>query len=217
MGIFSSGFGRAYEWVRNTGGKRPFPPLILQRGILFIHIPKNAGTSISHALYGREIGHHPIAWYRDRFPHSLAEIPSFALIRDPVSRFVSAFLFLKDGGMNAEDAVFARARLASFRNPLGLAEACLDSGFWDELQAGHHHFKTQRSFVTWRGRTAVDFLLRFEDLPVCLEKLPLPRNRLAGLERRNPTRSATVPGDARKLQELLRKICPEDFALWESL
>jgi len=217
MGIISSGFARAYEWIRSTGGKRPFPPLILQRGILFIHIPKNAGTSISHALYGKEIGHHPVAWYRDRFPHSLAGIPSFALVRDPIRRFVSAFLFLQDGGMNPEDAAFARARLASFRNPLGLAEACLDSGFWNDLQAGHHHFKTQRSFVTWRGRTAVDFLLRFEDLPACLEKLPFPQDWQTGLERRNTTRSATGTSEDRKLREVLRKVCPEDFDLWESL
>jgi hypothetical protein len=217
MGIFSSGFTRAYEWFRNAGGKRAVHPVVRQSGILFIHIPKNAGTSISHALYGREIGHHPIAWYRDRFPHSLAGIPSFALIRDPVSRFVSAFLFLKDGGMNREDAAFAREKLAAFGDPLALAEACTQPDVWRNLQARHHHFKTQCSFVVWRGRTAVDFLLRFEDLPACLEKLPLPKNQLAGLERRNPTRSFTVPDDARKLRELLRKICPEDFALWESL
>jgi hypothetical protein len=217
MGIFSSGFTRAYEWFRNAGGKRAFPSMIRQRGILFIHIPKNAGTSISHALYGREIGHHPVAWYRDRFPHSLAGIPSFALIRDPVSRFVSAFVFLKDGGMNQEDAAFARKTLAPFNNPIPLAEACVDPKFWNELQAGHHHFKTQSSFVVWRGRRAVDFLLRFEDLPSCLEKLPGPRRWLTTLERRNTTRSASGQPEDRRLRELLRRVCPEDFTLWESL
>lgn len=217
MPFLTKAFARPFEWLRNAGGKRVIPPVVLQRGILFIHIPKNAGTSVSHALYGKEIGHHPVAWYRDRFPHSLAGIPTFALVRNPVSRFVSAFCFLQSGGMNAADATFARKTLAPFSDPICLAEACADPKFWNELQAGHHHFKTQSSFVIWRGHRSVDYLLRFEDLPACLEKLPLPVAELANLERRNPTRSVTVPDDARKLRELLRRICPEDFTLWESL
>lgn len=217
MSPFSSAFARSYEWLRNAGGKRLLPPQIRERGILFIHIPKNAGTSISHALYGKEIGHHPVAWYRERFPYSLAGIPSFAVVRDPVRRFASAFLFLKNGGLNADDAYFAREKLSPFTEPLQLAEACRRPEFWRALQARHHHFKTQSSFVDWRGRRAVDFLLRFEELPACLETLPLAPEWLAGLERRNPTRQAPKPLDDHNLRDLLQKILPEDFALWESL
>jgi hypothetical protein len=217
MSSFSSAFARSYEWLRNSGGKRPCPPQILQRGILFIHIPKNAGTSISHALYGKEIGHHPVAWYRERFPHSLAGIPSFAVVRDPVRRFVSAFLFLKSGGMNADDARFAQEKLSPFADPLQLAEACGQSCFWRDLQISHHHFKPQSSFVIWRGRRAVDFLLRFEDLPVCLERLPLSPAWLTGLERRNRTRRTAKPKDDHSLRVLIEKLYPEDFILWKSL
>ena len=56
MTIFSRAFTLPYEWLRNSGGKRSLPSCIRNRGILFIHIPKNAGTSISHALYGLEVG-----------------------------------------------------------------------------------------------------------------------------------------------------------------
>jgi len=217
MNLLPKAFFGIYEFIRNGAGRRVLPPQVLAQRILFVHIPKNAGTSISHALYGKEIGHHPISWYRERFPHTMTQLPSFAIIRDPVTRFLSAFLFLKNGGMNEDDARFAREKLGPFQDPLQLADACLDPEFWRDLQTRHHHFKSQSSFVIWRGRRAVDFLLRFENLPVCLEQLPLPPAWLTGLERRNPTRHAAKPKHDPNLRILIEKLYPGDFTLWKSL
>jgi len=219
MRLFSKAFPRAYEWLRNMGGRRPFPfPLsFLPGNLLFIHIPKNAGTSISEALYGGDVGHHPVGWYRDRFPHSMRNVTTFAVVRNPVTRFCSAFYFLKKGGMNREDARFAREKLASFPDPLSLAEACLRPGFWRELQAGHHHFKTQSFYVDWQGRRAVDFLFRFEDLPQCLETLPGSSGWLHRLAHRNATPRRVRTPESPRLVEHLKKICPEDFRLWQAL
>ena len=71
--------------------------------------------------------------------------------------------------------------------------------------------------MIWRGRRAVDFLLRFENLPVCLEQLPIPPAWLTGLERRNPTRQPAKPKADHNLRALIEKLYPEDFILWKSL
>ncbi len=70
---------------------------IRQRGVLFIHVPKNAGTSICEGLYGLQTKHSSVAYYA-RVAPDLLDLPSFALVRDPVERFVSAFRYACAGG-----------------------------------------------------------------------------------------------------------------------
>ena len=67
-------------------------------GALFIHVPKNAGMSISNALYGRQIKHATVRYYARVAPDLLATLPSFAILRDPIARFVSAYHFARAGG-----------------------------------------------------------------------------------------------------------------------
>lgn len=66
-------------------------------GVIFVHIPKAAGTSISHALYGRSIAH-PRALDIERWATpELRSLPSFAVSRNPWDRLVSAYRFAKRG------------------------------------------------------------------------------------------------------------------------
>lgn len=75
-------------------------------GVIFIHIPKNAGSSINEALYGQFMGHIPAGLIRRLSPQSYAELPSFALLRDPVARCRSAYEFAK-AGLGTGDGVIA--------------------------------------------------------------------------------------------------------------
>ena len=65
---------------------------------LFIHIPRCAGTRINMVLYGRFIGHRTALWYKIADPRLFERKYKFAVVRDPVDRFVSAFFFLQAGG-----------------------------------------------------------------------------------------------------------------------
>ncbi len=85
---------------------------IQRAGLLFIHIPKTAGTSISGALYGRNLPHYSIHRYRRLYGQALQGTPSFAVIRDPIERFVSAYRFHRGGGSNVVlSDRYERARL----------------------------------------------------------------------------------------------------------
>lgn len=62
-------------------------------GIVFVHVPKAAGTSISVALYGRFLGHvRAVDIHRWGSP-AVRALPSFAVTRNPWDRLVSAYRF----------------------------------------------------------------------------------------------------------------------------
>jgi hypothetical protein len=69
----------------------------IDAGIVFVHIPKAAGTSVNEALYGRFMGH-VHAWDIERWGSAkLKSLPSFSITRNPWDRLVSAYRFARRG------------------------------------------------------------------------------------------------------------------------
>jgi len=69
-------------------------------GIIFIHIPKNGGTSINQALYGRFMGHYSAKQVLQNSPKLFNTLPTFAISRNPWDRCASAYRFAKSGIAN---------------------------------------------------------------------------------------------------------------------
>jgi hypothetical protein len=83
---------------------------------IFIHVPKNGGTSIKRSLYGEDPGHLTTRFYAFSAPELLERSDSFAIIRDPVDRFMSAFDFMiRGGGKDARIQAPVMRRLAHVR------------------------------------------------------------------------------------------------------
>src|SRR4051812_44382026 len=69
-------------------------PEMRRRNLIFVHVPRAAGTSISSVLFGaRNTLHHTIRYYRTVHPRFYANAMSFAVLRDPFERFASAYAF----------------------------------------------------------------------------------------------------------------------------
>lgn len=68
--------------------------------LLFIHVPKNGGTSLKRVLYSFDPGHATLRFYDWLAPSLRREATSFALLRDPFDRFLSGYDFLRNGGGN---------------------------------------------------------------------------------------------------------------------
>ncbi len=79
--------------------RRRIPAALRARNLIFIHVPRVAGTSIVRTLYG-DIGicHHSMRYYQAVDPGFARQADSFALLRDPVDRFASAYAFVRSGG-----------------------------------------------------------------------------------------------------------------------
>lgn len=162
--------------------------------VIFISIPKTAGTSIETYLsnYATPLGGeykgvllntghascgdmlHCGLWFSDYF--------KFTFVRNPWDRLVSAFVFLNAGGVNQEDELLRQRFLAKY-------DGDFDSFVVDfvnpENMAKVMHFRPQHTFICDASSPAVDFVGRFEqleeDFAIVCERIGIPTGDLPHL------------------------------------
>ncbi len=67
-------------------------------GVVFVHVPKAAGSSIATAIYGGRLGHHPAHALMGESPSSWTTLEKFAVVREPMARFLSAYVYALSAG-----------------------------------------------------------------------------------------------------------------------
>lgn len=76
-----------------------FKKLYSKKNIVFIHVPKAAGTSINMSLYGvPQTSHLKARDFKRYNPEVFENAFSFAVLRNPWDRLVSAYEFARNGG-----------------------------------------------------------------------------------------------------------------------
>jgi hypothetical protein len=105
MRVLNAIFGQNYVKKRLLSRNLAF---YQECGIVFVHVPKNAGSSVSRALYGRSLGHRTAAEMVGHTPTLFQDIDSLAILRDPIDRAISAWKYCKFGG-TSQGAVAHRA------------------------------------------------------------------------------------------------------------
>lgn len=147
-------------------------PIWIRAGIVFIHVPKAAGTSVNQALYGQFMGHVHASDIQRWGSARLNALPSVAITRNPWDRLVSAYRFAKLGrGIGGKVQAGVRnprqyqvPAFANFDSFVTQWLAQRDVARLDGI------FQPQWPFVCNEdGRTLVDHLGRIEDLPPTLE------------------------------------------------
>jgi hypothetical protein len=66
-------------------------------GVVFIHVPKAAGTSIAETVFGRFVGHFGVVDVLAACPPDVQALPRFSVVRNPWDRVVSAWTFARAG------------------------------------------------------------------------------------------------------------------------
>lgn len=159
-----------------------------QHRCVFIHIPKTGGTSVARSLFGVESRHVPYQEYERANSRKFRTYFKFAFVRNPRTRLVSAYDFLKRGGMNPSDARWAEEHLGRFSS----FEQFVHEWVRPENVTTWPHFVPQHAFLfDDTGRIHVDFLGRFErlaaDYRVVADRLGVNRPLLE--ENRSPVRA----------------------------
>lgn len=88
--------------------KFPYRAYSHKHRVIFIHIPKTAGTSVLKILMGKKIRRDHLSYrvYQKAQSKIFNNYFKFCFVRNPYARLVSAFEYLKNGGNQNSDLYF---------------------------------------------------------------------------------------------------------------
>lgn len=182
-------------------------------GFVFVHIPKTAGTSLTtalepegsrlHPLCLRNTKHETLQAFVDRVgAGALERRTCFAVVRDPLDRFVSHFRYLKTVDM---PEIRPLATLDDYAQAveLGVTEVCKPA-----------RVSPQHRFISLGGELATHALLRYEtlagDFSQFCERLGMPGRDLPTLNRS----SVPVASVSDRVKRFVADYYAEDYALF---
>ena len=180
---------------------------------IFVHIPKAAGVSVSTSLFGNYGGgHKTLKWYQSYFhPWTFQSYFKFTITRHPYDRLLSAYNFLKHGGMNEIDAEYSRKNLLDISS---FDEFVLD---WLDNSRMYSvlHFMPQCYFLRdKRGKINLDFIGRFENLEADFRHISAQLNVQAKLKKTNVAKRKVLVNHCDKNEKVMNRISQlysEDF------
>ena len=198
---------------RSENSPISFAPLH-ETSSIFVHVPKAAGTSVGHYLYGCRTGDHmTLLDYRTALPKPMYKSAfKFTFVRNPWDRLVSAYFYLKSD----ERSPFDRKQAAG---SVLLHETFEE--FVSEFVARKNinafiHLKEQHLFLRLPGRRiGVDFVGKFErlndDFAVIAQRLGKDttlQHRNASTLRKTDYRDIYTP----KMVDIVAKTYAKDIA-----
>jgi chondroitin 4-sulfotransferase 11 len=150
----------------------------------FIHVPRTGGNSIALTMLDGRSAHTPYFVYQHAYPDEFSEFFKFCFVRNPWDRLVSAFFYLKAGGMDAPDRRWAREHLAAYHTFKDFVHGWVnEANIWTWI-----HFLPQSYFVIDRaGCKTVDFVGRFECIERDFAQVAARLQFSAPLRRMNPS------------------------------
>ena len=145
------------------------------KGVIFTHIPKAAGRTMQKQLgFTDQVGHFPLRFIKNEDPKFYENSLRITVVRNSVSRFLSAFNYLTKKPLNQFDEYVGKYLAREFDGPIDLVKNChARHWIW-----GIPHFRTQKYFLgdSWVGDYDMIIALErmSEALPILADKLSVP-------------------------------------------
>lgn len=128
---------------------------------IFIHIPKTAGISVAHSLFGHRIGHLSALNYAAMFgKNDFNNYFKFAFVRNPFMRLISAYEFMQSGGYGPVDQ-----KIVSIVRQYKSLEDFVLQYLTPAKAKAIRHFRPQHYYVCdSNDRIMINYWGKFEDL-----------------------------------------------------
>ncbi len=130
---------------------------------IFVHIPKCGGVSMSRTIFGNLAGGHTaLEEYLNIFePSCVINYFKFTVVRNPWARLVSAYFFLRDGGLGEKDRVWFDRELGGFNDFDDFVQRWVNkTNIWKL-----YHFHPQYHYmIDRRQKIRLDFVAFLENI-----------------------------------------------------
>jgi len=132
---------------------------------IFVHIPKTAGKSILTVLLEQDsCGHIPVLDYRIFDRYKFETYFKFAFVRNPWDRFLSAYTYLKKGGISSYDKIWSKTYLSNYEDFESFVLDLQDITIAKKIIKGVH-FRPQYDFVCdYKFNIKVNFIGKMENI-----------------------------------------------------
>lgn len=167
--------------------KNPYSKLELDNRIIFIHVPKVAGNGIIKSLYGKgSSGHNKLIKYKKFDKEKYKSYFKFGFVRNPWDRLVSAYFYLKQGGMERLDYEFSTKYLSKYETFQEFVLDMQNEGIRKKIMAWYHFVPQYEFLCDDYGAVGVDFLGRIENIEEDFNELKRILNKeQASLQKHN--------------------------------
>jgi hypothetical protein len=188
-------------------------PVFRAKGLLFIHVPRAAGMSIARVLGAAGTRHYSARYFATIDPAWFAATPSFAVIRDPVDRFLSGYSYMRAAGA---EGVHMAAVFADQTRHIDSVDAYLDYLEGKDIFDLDFVMRPQSWFVTGAdGKVLVKnlFILGADDAALAAYLKPFGAGAIPHVNRSKRQDLELTDAQRRRVEALYAA----DFTLIESL
>ena len=182
------------------------------KNLLFIHVLKAAGISVVKSVYGVDKSNHATIFdYIAEDEIRTKTTKSFAIVRNPYDRLISAYFYLKSGGRAIIDQAWYELYISKYPT---LDDFVQNGGLESAISHNAEHFIPQHRFIAESGIFYVDHIFkleRTEDLLVFLRE-----NGVTKLEKINTNKAPTNKQEfyvSEKSKEIINRLYKTDFDL----
>jgi hypothetical protein len=153
-------FRKTYYSIFGKYKDNPYTPVMEDKKILFIHIPKSGGTSIATALLEKPSGHPYLYEYYYANKSYTKNFFKFCVVRNPFDRLVSAYAHIsqRDCQQRFKD-LFNELNIATFYDLI----KCLDNPKkYKKIVNTIVHFRSQHELIEHKN-IKMDVIYKFEE------------------------------------------------------
>ena len=161
-------FAKIYRTFVGKYFYNPFDEKMIEKEILFIHIPKSGGTSIASALIGKPSGHPYLYQYYLSNKEYTKKFYKFCVVRNPYDRLVSAYAHISQRECNPEFKVlFKELNINSFDDLISNLD---NPKNYRKLTNKIVHFRSQNEMIRHK-KIKMDDVFKFENFDLIEEVL----------------------------------------------